>query len=371
MQVDNCVGILLAGVRHQDPEHQGRRRPARWCPARTTGGCAPLGNGKTSGWANGSFTVAPVTTPIPLAPANGAMLAQPQSPPLLQWSSSQGAVSYTIEVDGDSDLLGAKIYTTRTTSFVVTDPLTIGDWYWRVTANKDAGLTSLPSAVTRFDIQAAPGPADHLPGQRRQPGDRGRRPRLDAGARRAQLRRAGGARRRTSTTSPTAITNVTGTRGSRRRPPWPTTSSGGGSAPSTSAGQPTPWTESRQRLPAPVARPARSRCTRSGTSSSGPYTTVSPSTSGRPCSTPRYYELYVVAPTRNFSTGSQQVCRSLRHDATCRASPATAASPSGVDLCWEVRAMDDPTRQRPPGHLLGSRRPSSGRTRPAPAAPST
>ncbi len=116
------------------------------------------GNGKTSGWATSSFTVLPVTTPIPLAPADGQVLPQPQSPPLLQWSSSQGAVSYTIEVDGDSDLLGAKVYTARTTSFVVTDPLTIGDWYWRVTANKDAGLTSLPSAVTRFDIQALPAP---------------------------------------------------------------------------------------------------------------------------------------------------------------------------------------------------------------------
>jgi hypothetical protein len=116
------------------------------------------GNGKTSGWANAGFTVLPVTTPIPLAPADGAVLAQPQSPPLLQWSSSQGAVSYTIEVDGDADLLGAKVYTTRTTSFVVTDPLTIGDWYWRVTATKDSGLTSLPSAVTRFDIDALPAP---------------------------------------------------------------------------------------------------------------------------------------------------------------------------------------------------------------------
>ena len=54
--------------------------------------------------------MAPVTTPIPLAPADGEVLAQPQSPPLLQWSSSQGAVSYAIEVDGDSDLLGAKVY---------------------------------------------------------------------------------------------------------------------------------------------------------------------------------------------------------------------------------------------------------------------
>ena len=41
---------------------------------------------------------------------------------------------------------------------MVTDPLTIGDWYWRVTATKDNGLTSLPSAVSRFDIQALAAP---------------------------------------------------------------------------------------------------------------------------------------------------------------------------------------------------------------------
>ncbi len=43
------------------------------------------------------FTVAPVTTPIPLAPGNGASLPQPDNPPLLQWSSSQGAISYTVQ----------------------------------------------------------------------------------------------------------------------------------------------------------------------------------------------------------------------------------------------------------------------------------
>ncbi len=89
-----------------------------------------------SDWVNGSFTVAPVTTPIPLSPENGSVLQQPQSPPLLQWSSSQGAVSYKVEVDADSDLIGAKVYTTKTTSLVVPDPLTVGDWYWRVTADK-------------------------------------------------------------------------------------------------------------------------------------------------------------------------------------------------------------------------------------------
>ena len=63
-----------------------------------------------SEWAGDSFTVAPVTTPIPLAPENGAVLQQPQSPPLLQWSSSQGALAYTVLVDADADMIGAKSY---------------------------------------------------------------------------------------------------------------------------------------------------------------------------------------------------------------------------------------------------------------------
>ena len=110
-------------------------------------------NGRTtSEWIGDSFQIAPVTSPIPLAPGDGATLAQPDSPPLLQWSSSQGAVSYTVTVDGDADMIGAKSYTTKTTSLVVPDPLTVGDWYWQVTAVKGPGLVSLPSSVVRFDI---------------------------------------------------------------------------------------------------------------------------------------------------------------------------------------------------------------------------
>jgi len=120
-------------------------------------------SGDESKWVTGSFTVAPVTTPIPLAPADGAVLQQPQSPPLLQWSSSQGAISYSVAVDADADMIGAKVYSTKTTSLVVPDPLTVGDWYWQVTAVKGTGLVSLPSAVTRFDISPLPAPVISYP----------------------------------------------------------------------------------------------------------------------------------------------------------------------------------------------------------------
>ena len=134
-----------------------------------------------SKWVTGSFTVAPVTTPIPLAPADGAALAQPQSPPLLQWSSSQGAISYSVEVDADADLIGAKVYSTKTTSLVVPDPLTLGDWYWRVTAVKGTGLVSLPSDSRGSTSCRSPSPRS--PTRRTtSTADRGRRRGLDAGA---------------------------------------------------------------------------------------------------------------------------------------------------------------------------------------------
>ncbi len=105
-----------------------------------------------SAWVEGSFDIAPVTVPILLAPSNGLSLAQPGNPPLLQWSSSQGATSYTVQLDADADMIGAKSYSTKTTSLVVPDPLTTGDWFWRVTAVKGTGLISLPSDVSSFVI---------------------------------------------------------------------------------------------------------------------------------------------------------------------------------------------------------------------------
>ena len=49
-------------------------------------------------------------------------------------------------------MIGAKSYSTKTTSLVVPDPLTTGDWFWRVTAVKGEGLISLPSSVSSFII---------------------------------------------------------------------------------------------------------------------------------------------------------------------------------------------------------------------------
>ena len=63
-----------------------------------------------------------------------------------------------MQVDGDADMIGAKSYTTKSTSLVDPDPLTAGDWYWTVTASKGSGLNSFPSAVEHFVVNGLPAP---------------------------------------------------------------------------------------------------------------------------------------------------------------------------------------------------------------------
>ncbi len=108
--------------------------------------------GQITAWSVGTFEIAQITTPIPLAPENNDVLKQPQRPPLLQWSPSQGATSYVVTVDGDADMIGAKAYTTSTTSLILPSPLTEGDWFWRVRAVKTSDQVSLSSDVSRFEI---------------------------------------------------------------------------------------------------------------------------------------------------------------------------------------------------------------------------
>ena len=110
-----------------------------------------------SGWSKAGFTVGGRSRlPVPLSPTGGQPLDQPQDPPLLQWTGVPGATSYTVQVDGDADMIGAKSYTTKSTSFVVPDPLTAGDWFWTVTASKGTGFNSFPSDVEHFVVNGLP-----------------------------------------------------------------------------------------------------------------------------------------------------------------------------------------------------------------------
>lgn len=114
--------------------------------------------GESSGWADATFTKAPVQVPVLVSPAEGAPLQQPGNPPVLTWDPSPGAISYLVEVDGDSDFVGSTTYETKSTSLVVPDPLGAGDWFWRVVAAKDNNLKSEPSASRSFVISAIKSP---------------------------------------------------------------------------------------------------------------------------------------------------------------------------------------------------------------------
>ena len=113
---------------------------------------AVLGADK-SDWTTGlPFEPPQVTVPIPSSPVDGAHLQQPDNAPLLSWTRSPGAKSYTVQVDSDSDFVGADEFITETTSLVVPKPLGLGDWFWRVIATKGPGIVSQPSDYSSFWI---------------------------------------------------------------------------------------------------------------------------------------------------------------------------------------------------------------------------
>lgn len=107
-----------------------------------------------SSWTKSQVTVNPSDVPSPTHPENGSTLEQPRQQPLLRWTASRGATSYTVQLDGDQDLIGSTSYTTKSTSFVIPRALSTGDWYWRVIANKSSSIISQPSPTMRFVIRA-------------------------------------------------------------------------------------------------------------------------------------------------------------------------------------------------------------------------
>lgn len=122
-----------------------------------------------SPWSIAQFGNPSVAVPQPASPPDNTTLSQPSQPPLLTWSTSPGATSYIVEVDGDADFVGAFTYTTSSTSLVVPDALPSGtvanpaDYYWRVTASKGSGINSAPSPASRFIIGPLPAPAITAP----------------------------------------------------------------------------------------------------------------------------------------------------------------------------------------------------------------
>jgi hypothetical protein len=112
----------------------------------------------TSAWRTASFNRSKLSGPTLLSPAPGALLKQPENPPLLSWESVSGATSYTVEVDrGETaDWVDSVTYTTQTTSLVLPDPQENGKYWWRVRASIGAGQSTHPSAVRSYQVGPLP-----------------------------------------------------------------------------------------------------------------------------------------------------------------------------------------------------------------------
>jgi hypothetical protein len=115
---------------------------------------------EVSGWTFSDFSVDNVPVPVLNSPSDNQTLVQPNDAPLLTWSMPTGAGaagvdSYKVEVSNNG-FTTAKTYSTKSTSLVVPDPLSLGTWQWRVTAVKSSSplITSSPSDPRSFDIQA-------------------------------------------------------------------------------------------------------------------------------------------------------------------------------------------------------------------------
>ncbi len=208
--------------------------------------------------------------------------------------------SYIVEVDDDSDFVGSMTVETQSTSLVWPDPLTGGDWFWRVVATKENPANSGSS----FRSQPSDGPlvrhhADRAPpcGRRRPSNARlrapGRRPGLGAGARRHVVRARGGDQHGLHRTAPASSRRTRHPRHAllADRSPTTTTSTTGGCAPYDTANQPTPWSAARYDFNRTWPAPARGSSTRrepghrgrpaTRSTSSGPRSRTPRSTSSR------------------------------------------------------------------------------------------
>ncbi len=116
-----------------------------------------------SNWAETSYTASEIAGPSLVAPVDDPSgsepLQQPDQPALLTWTPVPNAVSYTIEVDDSDEFVGAKTYTSKTTSYLfqAADP-TVPLNSWRVRAVFSGSYNSTWSDVGHFTIGALVAP---------------------------------------------------------------------------------------------------------------------------------------------------------------------------------------------------------------------
>jgi hypothetical protein len=96
------------------------------------------------------------SAPSLVAPANGAIVAQPVT---LDWNNVNNAASYEVQVDNSSTISAPLVANpTVTASQVTLSGLPTQQLWWRVRARNSAGVFGPFSATRRFTPQAAPGP---------------------------------------------------------------------------------------------------------------------------------------------------------------------------------------------------------------------
>jgi hypothetical protein len=117
------------------------------------------GTGDT-GWATAQFNRAALGTPTMLGPTG--VLQQPQTPPLISWTSFPGATQYKLQVSSDGTFTDSAQITnyipTKTTSAINPVLVVPGTYYARVQAVLSGGLTtsfSTPISYTIAGLEAA------------------------------------------------------------------------------------------------------------------------------------------------------------------------------------------------------------------------
>ena len=107
----------------------------------------------SSAWSTTDINVTATEAPTLLSPPDqGPALEQPTNPPLLSWTAVPGAVSYQVEVDPDSDFVGATQYATKVPSLLVPDAPANGSYFWHVRAQLANGLYTAYSNYWQFQI---------------------------------------------------------------------------------------------------------------------------------------------------------------------------------------------------------------------------
>jgi hypothetical protein len=100
-----------------------------------------------------SFSRNALAGPNLLAPADGAVLAQDDPPPVLSWSPVPGAVYYTIQVDTDNSFVAPFTIDNvlvSNTSYLIPNPLISQVYDWRVKATLASGIETNWSTVRIF-----------------------------------------------------------------------------------------------------------------------------------------------------------------------------------------------------------------------------